>query len=190
MALPFITIVSGVPRSGTSMMMQVLEAGGIKPLTDNIRTADEDNPKGYYEFEKVKKTKDDSSWLNDAEGLVVKMIYRLIYDLPLDRQYRVVFMRRDLDETLASQKKMLERGGNKGASLSDEQIANAFKKQLAQFDEWIAGKDCFSVLDVNYKEVINDPQTQCSRINEFLGGSLDIEKMAAVVDPSLYRNRK
>lgn len=186
----FITIVSGVPRSGTSMMMQILDAGGIAPLTDNIRKADEDNPKGYYEFEPVKKTKDDASWLETAGGMVVKMIYRLIYDLPLDRKYKVVFMRRDLSETLASQKKMLERSGNKGASLNDEQIAKAFAKQLEQFDSWIAEKDCFEMLDVNYKEMINDPQTHCAKINEFLGGELDVEKMVSIVDPSLYRNRK
>lgn len=185
-----ITIVSGVPRSGTSMMMQILNAGGIEALTDNIRKADEDNPKGYYEFELVKKTKDDPSWLENAGGMVVKMIYRLIYDLPLDHKYKVVFMRRDLGETLASQKKMLARSGNKGAGLTDEQIAKAFEKQLAQFDSWIAEKDCFEMLDVNYKEVISDPQTHCAKINEFLGGDLNVEKMAAVVDPSLYRNRK
>ena len=115
--LPFITIVSGLPRSGTSMMMQVIEAGGIPALTDNPRARDEDNPQGYYEFEPVKQTRDDPSWVPGARGKVVKMVYRLLYDLPGDQDYRVIFMRRNIDEVLTSQKKMLQRSGKPGQPL-------------------------------------------------------------------------
>ena len=185
----FVTIVSGLPRSGTSMLMQMLAAGGFEALTDQIRSADDDNPKGYYELEAVKKTKDDASWLAGAEGKAVKMIYRLLYDLPADRSYRVVFMRRKMDEVLASQSVMLERRGEKGAGLPPEKMAELFESELAKFDAWIAQQECFEILDIDYAQAVSDPAAQAKRIDEFLGGGLDVDAMAATVDPSLYRNR-
>ena len=123
----YVIIVSGLPRSGTSMMMKAIHSGGIEPIIDHIRKADEDNPKGYYEFEPVKKTKEDTSWLADAPGSVVKMVYRLLYDLPGNYDYRVVFMQRDLKEVLASQKKMLDRSGKgRRGAIPDEQMAALF----------------------------------------------------------------
>ena len=189
MKLPFITIVSGLPRSGTSMMMQAIEAGGIPALTDNIRKKDEDNPKGYYEFELAKKTKDDPSWVPGARGKVVKMVYVLLYDLPGEYEYRVIFMRRNINEVLASQKIMLQRSGEKGANISDEKLAELFKAQLEKFDHWIAERENLSILSVDYKDMITSPKEQCERINNFLGGDLDIDASVAAVDPSLYRNR-
>ena len=189
MNLPFITIVSGLPRSGTSMMMQAIEAGGIPALTDNIRKKDEDNPKGYYEFEPVKKTKDDPSWVPGAQGKVVKMVYVLLYDLPEEYEYRVIFMRRNIDEVLVSQKAMLERSGKQGAKISDEKLAELFKTQLEKLDYWIAAQKNFSVLSVDYRDMITSPKAQCERINNFLGGVLDIDASVAAVDPSLYRKR-
>lgn len=118
--IDFITVVSGLPRSGTSMMMQILEAGSMPILTDYIRKSDEDNPQGYYEFEPVKKNKDDPSWVSDGTGKAVKMVYRLLYDLPKDFEYRVIFMRRIIDEVLISQAKMLKRNAKKGTDISDE----------------------------------------------------------------------
>ena len=189
MKLPFITIVSGLPRSGTSMMMQAIEAGGIPALTDNIRKKDEDNPKGYYEFELAKKAKDDPSWVPGARGKVVKMVYALLYDLPEEYEYCVIFMRRDINEVLVSQKIMLQRSGKQGASISDEKLAELFKAQLEKFDHWIVERKNFSILSVDYKDMITSPKSQCERINNFLGGILDIEASVAAVDPSLYRNR-
>ena len=186
---PFITIVSGLPRSGTSMMMQVIEAGGVPALTDNLRTRDEDNPQGYYEFEPVKKTKEDPSWVPGARGKVVKMVYRLLYDLPDDQEYRVIFMRRNIDEVLASQKIMLQRSGKQGAAISDERLKELFVGELEKFEHWIATRKNFSILSVDYSDMVASPGTQCKRINEFLGGVLDCERSAAAVDPSLYRNR-
>ncbi|MCP4602809.1 MAG: sulfotransferase family protein [Proteobacteria bacterium] len=185
----FVTIVSGLPRSGTSMMIQALEAGGIPALTDNIRKQDEDNPKGYYEFEPVKKTKQDPSWVETAGGKVVKVIYKLLYDLPENYEYRVVFMQRNLDEVLASQKKMLERSGNPGAGVDDQKMAELFRAQLAKFDQWVAAHKNFSILPVNHKDMITSPEAECKKIGDFLGGILDVDAAAAVVDPSLYRNK-
>jgi len=186
---PFVTIVSGLPRSGTSMMMQVIEAGGVPALTDNLRTRDEDNPQGYYEFEPVKKTKEDPSWVPGARGKVVKMVYRLLYDLPGDQEYRVIFMRRNIDEVLASQKIMLQRSGKQGAAISDERLKELFVGELEKFEHWIATRKNFSILSVDYSDMVASPGTQCKRINEFLGGVLDCDRAAAAVDPSLYRNR-
>jgi hypothetical protein len=107
-----IVVVSGLPRSGTSMMMKMLEAGGIPVLTDYEREADEDNPKGYFEFERVKNLKDgDDAWLPQAKGKVVKVIAALLTDLPSSYEYEVIFMRRAMPEILASQRQMLIRRG-------------------------------------------------------------------------------
>jgi hypothetical protein len=185
----YVIIVSGLPRSGTSMMMKSIHSGGIEPIIDHIRKADEDNPKGYYEFEPVKKTKEDASWLTDAPGKVVKMVYRLLYDLPPRYDYRVVFMQRDLTEVLASQKKMLNRSKKTGGAISDEQMAALFAGELAKCEKWLAEQSNFKVLYVNHRDMINNPQTQCEKVNNFLDGGLNLEAMAETVDPSLYRNR-
>jgi len=185
----YVIIVSGLPRSGTSMMMKAIDAGGIEPLIDHVREPDEDNPKGYYEFEPVKKTKDDASWLADAPGKVVKMVYRLLYDLPAGYEYRVIFMCRDLTEVLASQRKMLERSGKAGGGIPDEQMAALFTAELEKCDKWLSEQNNFKVLYVNHRDMINDAPTQAKRINEFLDGDLDVGAMTNTVDPTLYRNR-
>ncbi|MBM4311258.1 MAG: sulfotransferase [Deltaproteobacteria bacterium] len=186
----FITIVSGLPRSGTSMMMQVIEAGGVPVLCDHIRSQDDDNPKGYYEFELVKKTKIDPSWVPGACGKVVKVIYSLLNDLPSEYNYRVVFMERSLAEVLASQKKMLERRGQKGGGVPDEKMAALFRSQLATFEHWVRNQKNFSMLRVGYADMIADPVAAVDRVNKFLGGTLDREAMIRAVDPDLYRNRR
>jgi hypothetical protein len=185
----FITIVAGLPRSGTSMMMQAIEAGGISALTDGIREKDVDNPKGYYEFEAVKKTKTDPSWVKEAEGKVVKMVYSLLYDLPDDHEYRVVFLQREMKEVLASQRKMLERTGKKGASVGDKKLSELFKAQLEKFHKWIADKNNFSIVLIDYKNMIKAPAEQAEKVDELLGNILDKDGFVSAVDPSLYRNR-
>jgi len=184
-----ITIVSGLPRSGTSLMMQMLVAGGIPALTDQIRTADEDNPRGYFEFEAVKRTKHDPSWLGGADGKVVKMVHLLLYDLPQDRQYRVLFMRRNIREVLASQRKMLQRQGKPGAALPDEQLAAVFEDQLRKLFGWLESRPNFAVLQVDYNALVSRPAEVIETINAFCGGTLSTAAMAATIDPSLYRNR-
>jgi hypothetical protein len=185
----FVTIVSGLPRSGTSMMMRMLEAGGLPVVTDRLREADIDNPMGYYEFEPVKKVKEDQGWLEDAQGKAVKMVYSLLYHLPATSRYRVLFMRRKLEEVLASQRKMLERLGKADDKISDAQMAQMFRSQLQKFDAWIKGQPNFAILEVDYNGVVADPAEQAQKINTFLGGQLNAEAMSKVVDTSLYRNR-
>jgi len=185
----YLTIVSGLPRSGTSMMMRMLDKGGIPVLIDEIREADEDNPRGYYEFEPVKKTAEDASWVEGSENKVVKMVYRLLYDLPTDRQYRVVFMRRHMEEILASQKKMLIRKGMGDNVPPDEEIAALFESQLTRFMDWEAKQSHIEMLEVHYSDIMQNPAEPAAAINDFLDETLDTEAMCQVVEPKLYRNR-
>jgi hypothetical protein len=185
----FLTIVSGLPRSGTSMMMRMLEQGGLPVLVDHKRQPDADNPQGYYEFEAVKKTKQNASWLNESAGTAVKMIYRLLYDLPCDRSYRVVFMRRKLDEVLASQRTMLHRNGSAKDDVSDAQMAKLFESELAAFYQWASQQPHIQLIDVDYNQVLREPCSELNRVNQFLGGGLNVDAMVDVVDDSLYRNR-
>jgi hypothetical protein len=185
-----IVVVSGLPRSGTSMMMKMLEAGGIPPLTDEIREADRDNPRGYYEFERVKQMdKGDLAWLPKARGKAVKVIAALLKHLPAEYQYQVIFMQRDLVETLRSQQKMLDRRGQPGDTVPDEEMAQLFAKHLDQVTRWLRDQPNFHVLFVSYNEVMAAPQEQAERINRFLGGRLALEPMVDVIDPQLYRQR-
>ena len=182
-----ITIVSGLPRSGTSMMMSMLEKGGMEVLTDNIRKADEDNPRGYFEFEKVKKIKEDSSWLEKTRGKVFKMVSMLLYELPSLYKYKIIFMKRNMDEMLASQRKMLEREGKGGNG--DDEIGELFAKHLKHITGWLELRPNISTLYINYRDIIDDPHMQAKILNQFVDNRLNVEKMIAVIDKSLYRNK-
>ena len=187
---PFVVIVSGLPRSGTSMMMKMLESGGVPVMTDNLREADIDNLNGYYEFLPALKVKNDASWLKDAHHKAVKMVYQLLYDLPDGYEYRVLMMRRAIDEVLASQKKMLQRLGKPTDVIPDEKMAELFRAGLSKFETWVAQKPNFRMIDVDYNKMVIDPLPQIDAINQLLGGSLDTDAMAEVISPELYRNRK
>jgi hypothetical protein len=183
-----IVIVSGLPRSGTSLMMQMLDQGGVEAVTDRQRTPDVDNPRGYYEFEIVKKIKEDASWLPETRGKVFKMVSQLLYDLPASETYRIVFMRRDFDEMLASQEKMLARLGRPIAPR--DEIKRAFTQHLQKLFAWLEKQPNMHVLFVDHHDLVAEPAAQVARINAFFGGRLDEPRMIAAVDPSLYRNRK
>jgi len=185
-----ITIVSGLPRSGTSMMMKILEAGGMEVLTDNIRTADEDNPRGYYEFERVKELDEDRGWLKEAEGKVVKVISALLDKLPTDYEYKIIFMHRKMDEILASQKKMLERRGESTTAINDEDMTTAFREHLKKVDSWLDSHENVDVLHINYNDTITNPRENILKVNEFLNNSLSEEKMMSAIDNRLYRNKR
>ena len=186
-----VIIVSGLPRSGTSMMMKMLEAGGLKILTDNLREADANNPKGYYEFERVKQMKDgDLAWLPDAVGKVVKIVTGLIIYLPSDYKYKIIFMKRDLDEVLSSQKKMLGRLGKEDDNIPDDKMGKVYEEHLKQVKGWLVRQPNIEVLYVNYNAMVADPTESLHKVNEFLGGNMDVQVMSAVVDKELYRERK
>jgi hypothetical protein len=183
-----IIVVSGLPRSGTSLMMQLVGAGGIPTVTDNIRVADTDNPRGYFEYEPVKKIKADASWLPEIRGKAVKMVSQLLYDLPPTEKYQVIFMERDLDEVLASQEKMLERLGRQ--AVPREQMRHAFTLHLTKLWHWVAEQCHLNVLRVRFADVLASPTTEIVRINDFLGHRLNVENAGRAIDSGLYRNRK
>lgn len=185
-----ITVVSGLPRSGTSMMMKMLEAGGLSPVTDNIRTADEDNPKGYYELEKVKEMKADTSWMPEARGKVIKVISALLQDLPSDYRYRVVFMRREMSEILASQRQMLIRRGQEPNKVPDEKMAAMFEKHLVKIGEWLDAQANIDALFIKYNDILAEPGGSVTSLNAFFEDALDAAAMQSVVDKQLYRQRK
>lgn len=185
-----VLIVSGLPRSGTSMMMKMLEAGGVPVLTDELRTADEDNPRGYYEFERVKAMdKGDTAWVADARGKVVKVISALLQYLPADYEYRVIFMHRNLTEVLASQHKMLRHRAADEDAVSDEEMTRLFEMHLADVKGWLDRQPHMQTLHVDYNAMLVDPHPFVMQIDDFLGMGLDRKAMQAVVDPALYRNR-
>ena len=187
---PFIPIVSGLPRSGTSLMMSMLAAGGLEVLTDRLRVPDDDNPVGYFELEQVKKLiKGDRSWLEGANGKAVKVISTLLPYLPGEYHYRIIFMRRAMEEVLASQRKMLINRGEATDKISDAQMAEIFEKDVQQSERWINSQAHATRIDIDYKQLIANPRPLVAEINRFLGGGLDEDKMLGVIDPSLYRHR-
>lgn len=187
----FITVVSGLPRSGTSMMMGMLDAGGIKPMVDGIREKDEDNPKGYYEFERVKKLKEDQAWLDDAKGMVVKVISQLLLDLPAGHQYKIIFMRRNINEILASQKQMLIRRGTfREDGVKDEDMGKMLLMHVDQVMKKVNSQDFMEIVEVDYNQMLKDASQNIIQINAFLGGDLDTKAMGEAIDQKLYRQRK
>jgi argonaute-like protein implicated in RNA metabolism and viral defense len=185
-----VVVVSGLPRSGTSMAMKMLEAGGLEPVTDAVREADEDNPKGYFEDERVKDLgqMEDRSWLRSARGKVIKVVSSLLQYLPDDNCYKVVFIQRNLHEVLASQAKMLERRGER-AETSDEELLEMYRTHLEKVEFQLRFRPWFEALFLEHRSVLSDPAGAARQINAFLGGQLDERRMAEAVDPNLYRNR-
>jgi hypothetical protein len=184
-----IVIVSGLPRSGTSMMMKMLLEGGLEVVTDAIRAADEDNPNGYFEFEPVKQlTAGEAAWLKGADGKLVKVISALLEYLPASRQYKVVFMEREIAEILASQQKMLQRR-NEASRTSDEELAGQFREHLKAIKYWLARQPNMAVMYVDYNRLVADPDAYCRPVADFLGLALDVERMRNVPNEGLYRNR-
>jgi len=189
-------------------MMQMLEAGGLAALTDGVRRSDRNNPKGYYELEAVKKTKQDASWLDQADGKCVKMISMLLYDLPPTREYKIVFMTRPMQEVLASQSAMMENLASDpfasfGRKLrahkmeetavkkpTDAEMLRYYEMHLAKLDKWLKDQSNIEVNYFAYNEILEQPERQVREIRQFVGIELDTSQMAAAIDPSLYRQRK
>lgn len=188
-------------------MMRMLEAGGLPPLTDNLRTADSDNPRGYYEFERVKQMdRGDTAWVATAHGHVVKVISALLRHLPATYKYKVIFIERHMSEVLASQRQMLVHRQHAQSlapadqdslaqenealdALDDAEMTRLFEKHLQETRQWLAQQSNFVVYYVHYSDLLSEPAAHADQINQFLGSGLDVAKMATVIDPALYRNR-
>jgi hypothetical protein len=185
-----IIVVSGLPRSGTSLMMKMLAAGGVELLTDGLRAADEDNPDGYFELEAVKKTKSDPAWLERAPGRAVKVISELLDDLPDRMPYRVIFMRRRIEEVLASQRQMLERLRGEARAEDDAELRRLYLLHLEETMAKLDRRPELRALYVSYNRLIEAPRAHAERIAAFLDRGLDLPAMERAVDPRLYRKRR
>jgi hypothetical protein len=172
------------------MMMRMLEAGGLDVVADDTRKADEDNPKGYYELERVKQLKENASWLAEAKGKVVKVISALLVNLPRDYVYQVIFMRRKMHEVLDSQQEMLRRRGKPADPSADGNMAALYEKHLKQTDDWMRRESNVRFVYVDYNAMLADPAAEVPRVNAFLGGQLDSSAMIRVVDRALYRQQR
>jgi len=185
-----ITVVSGLPRSGTSMMMKMLEAGGLPSLTDFKRPPDESNPHGYYEFERVKKLQDgDQEWLEAAQGKVVKVVSALLEFLPTNYPYKILYMQRNIIEVLNSQRQMLNRLHQKSDLVSDEQFVSLFQKHEAKVEAWISDQPKMETCYVSYNDLLVNPWIQLQKVQQFLKVPLNLSKMFQVIDMNFYRHR-
>lgn len=183
-----VAVVSGLPRSGTSMMMRMLEAGGFPILQDGVRAADEDNPYGYFEFDRTKRLREDKGWVASAAGKAVKVVSFLLPELPAGFSYQVIFIRRPLDEVLASQRRMLERRGESRGP-DDMRMKELYERHLRALPDWLDSREGFETLYMDYGSVLAAPEIAADRVNAFLGGGLDAAAMAAAVDTALHRQR-
>lgn len=184
-----ITIVSGLPRSGTSLMMQMLAAGGMTLLTDLERKPDIDNPRGYCEWEPIKLLPKQPHLIDQAEGKAVKVITQLLLSLPPGRNYKLIFMERPLPEVLASQDEMLRRRGTQDAA-DHALMTEAFRDHLREVSAWLEHRDDIPICRVGYRKLVSDPAAHAKSVRDFLALELDVEAMALQVDPSLYRNKR
>jgi tetratricopeptide (TPR) repeat protein len=182
-----VTVVAGLPRSGTSMMMQLLAAGGIAPYTDGQRTPDSDNPRGYLEHAQATQLQKDASWIPQARGKAVKVVATLVRHLPPGEDYRIVFMMRNLDEVTASQRAMLDRLGRKGARLSDRALHRTYAGHLVQVQQWLRAHPTIAVLPVDYAEAVRNPRATAEAVAQFVGEPFDTAAAAAAVDATLKR---
>ncbi len=186
-----VVVVSGLPRSGTSMMMRMLDMGGLPVLVDHIRTPNEDNPRGYYEFERIKKMPEgDFGWLQDAQAHAVKVLAVLLTHLPDQYTYKVLFMRRNMQEMLDSQHAMLVRRGEVSDRVDDREMARLFEKHLQDLYTWMEGRSNVQYLEVDYNAVLENPSFWAQKVKQFLGMELDVQAMTDVVDTALYRQRR
>lgn len=184
-----ITIVSGLPRSGTSLMMQMLAAGGMPILSDGERRADADNPRGYLEWERIKRLPKEPALIAEAEGRAVKVISQLLLSLPAGHQYRIIFIERPLPEVLASQTQMLRHRGTSSADADDSALVKAFQNHLHEVNTALSARSDVKVLRIHYHRVLNEPRAIAEAMARFVGIALDTEAMARQVDPALYRQR-
>jgi len=178
-----------MPRSGTSLMMHMLDAGGVPALSDGRRPADLHNPHGYFEDERTRRLAQDSSWIEEARGKAIKIIYRLLPHLPPRLEYDILFMERDLHEIYDSQKTMLEAKSDPSAGQDRDRMVHALGRDLDMVREWLAKQASIRCISVPYAKMVREPERWAVQVAQFLGRDLDVGAMAAVVDPALYRHR-
>lgn len=185
-----VIVVSGLPRTGTSLMMTMLKAGGIPPATDGIRQADEDNPLGYYELEAVKSLAEGNiQWLTETVGKAVKIVTAHLPHLPQGHDYKIIIMERLMPEVMASQRILSERRGKNQEAVDEVSLADQYRQHLEQTFQWMENAKNVDFIRVSYNQLVANPSPLIEKVNDFLGGSLDTKSMMTVIDPSLYRQR-
>ena len=187
---PFVTVVTGVPRSGTSMMMQMLRAGGLAILSDDERGPDDDNPRGYLEYGPARRLDRDASWLPGAVGRAVKVVHTLASALPVGGPYRVVLMRRDLGDVMTSQARMLARRGEAVDAAGDVGLTEVFAAQLDALGAWAASRRDVALFVCHYEATLRDPRGIAAKLADFLDGAVDAAAMAAAVEPALCHHQR
>ena len=170
-------------------MMQMLAAGGLPVVTDGERTPDEDNPRGYYEWERIKLLPKEPALIEEAEGKVVKVISQLLFALPPTCKYQIIFMQRALPEVIASQAEMIKRRGTAAPAVGESVMMAALRSHLTQVDSWLTQHSNIPLHRIEHRKLIGDPQATAESIQKFLSVPLNIEAMARQVDNSLYRHR-
>lgn len=180
-----VTVVSGLPRSGTSLMMGILEAAGLPILSDGRRKPDPSNPRGYFELEAVKGTRRDADWLQAAPGCAVKVIASLLGELPRDYAYRVILMRRPIEAVIASQNSMLARLGEPVPPIDDVRLGEILRTQLEASRRLLDEDACFEWIEVDYTALVRHPGPILENLGEFLGRAVDPEALAERIDPDL-----
>lgn len=195
-----ITIISGLPRSGTSLMMQIVEAAGLSIFTDGKRLADDSNQRGYYEHDRISGLlqQSDRSWLAATRGQALKIVAPLLSALPLrfkpDQEgaqprkapsYRILFMERDIREILASQSAMLQRLGKKPPQ---GDLAKAYQQQVTNAACWIQQHQ-IPTLGIDYHDLVHGSDDLLRKIAAFLGTPDKLAEMQAVIDPRMHRAR-
>ena len=179
-----ITIVTGLPRSGTSLMMQILDRTSLPILTDGIRKKDTNNPEGYYELEAVKGIIKDNSFLNEAQGKVVKIIAPLPLFLDKNLTYRILFMRRDITEILRSQEKMI----GKNQTSEYEKFASIYEQHLKKTYAFL-DENSIPFIDIWYDKLVSNPDNEIKKIIDFLNITADLKELSNVIKPELYRTK-
>ena len=180
-----IVVVSGLPRSGTSLMMQMLDKGGCEVLVDGKREADVSNPKGYYEYEPVMSIHKSNLWLEEAKDKVVKIVAPLLKFLSPKYRYKIIFMTRDLNEVIKSQQVMQGKDDN----AFPVKLVEAYHKLLNSVKVWKNREPGVEMIYVNYKDVLDNPGPELERIESFVGLPLNKEDMIGCIDKSLHRNK-
>ncbi|MBZ5506092.1 MAG: sulfotransferase [Acidobacteriia bacterium] len=183
-----IIIVTGLPRSGTSLVMQMLVAGGVPVMADGLRKPDTDNPNGYFELQAVKEIRRSSLWLDEATGKAIKIIYRLTYYLPPRYRYRVLLVQRNLAEVVASQSAMLRRNRAAASDIPNARLIELFQDELSRFQTWLQQQKNISTLHLWHDRLLSEPLKEAMRMREFIGRG-DVKSMASIIDGTLYRQR-
>ena len=184
-----IYIVSGLPRTGTSLMMKMLEAGGLSVVTDDIRSADTDNPKGYYELEKVKNIFNDNDWLKTIKGRSIKMVSQLLLKIPKENTYKIIFMKRDLKEVIMSQKKMLINRKKKLPLVNDDTLEKFYLNHLNKITSFIDQSSNIDVRYIYFNKLMKSPLSELRKLQNDFINNINMDNMIKMIDTSLYRNR-